>query len=103
MTTIIPERRDRLPEHGMPADMHLIATERTLDGFASLLGDADGVDIRELVPGAVVIMHTLHTRYRLVVVEPETQCVLVSGGDWFPVPTEAQLVGATGGGSMLKP
>jgi hypothetical protein len=29
--------------------------------------------------------------------------MLVSGGDWFPVPTEAQLVGATCGGSMLRP
>ena len=36
-------------------------------------------------------------------VEPEHQRVLVSGGDWFSEPTEAQLVGATGGGSMLKP
>ena len=103
MTTIIPEQTDRLPEHGMPADMHLIATERTLDGFASRLGGANGIDVRELVPGTVVIMHTLHTRYRLVVLEPETQRVLVSGGNWFPVPTEALLVGATGGGSMLKP
>jgi hypothetical protein len=29
--------------------------------------------------------------------------VLVSGGEWFPVPTEMQLVGSTSGGSMLKP
>ena len=83
--------------------MHLIATARTLDGFASQLGDADGVDVRELAPGAIVIMRTRHSRYRLVVVEPKTQRVLVNGGEWFPEPTEAQLVGATGGGSMLKP
>ena len=87
----------------MLADVHLIATGRTLDGFASLLGDADGVDVRELAAGAIVIVRTRHSRYRLVMVEPETQRVLVSGGDWFPAPTEAQLVGATGGGSMLKP
>ena len=55
------------------------------------------------LPGTIVIVRTRHSRYRLVVVEPETQRVLVSGGDWFPEPTEAQLVGATGGGSMLKP
>jgi hypothetical protein len=29
--------------------------------------------------------------------------MLVSGGDWFPVPTEVQLVGSTSGGCMLKP
>ena len=87
----------------MPADVHLIATARTLDGFAFQLRDADGVDVRELVPGTIVIVRTRHSRYHLVVVEPETGRVLVSGGDWFPEPTEAQLVGATGGGSMLKP
>jgi hypothetical protein len=103
MTTTISERRDRPAEHGIPADVHLIASARTLDGFAFQLRDADSVDVRELPPGAIVIVRTCHSCYRLVVVEPETGHVLVSGGDWFPVPTEAQLVGATCGGSMLKP
>ena len=102
MTTTIPERRDR-PEERVPADVHLIASARTLDGFAFQHGDADGVDVRELAAGANVIVRTRNSCYRLVMVEPETQRVLVSGGDWFPEPTEAQLVGATGGGSMLKP
>ena len=35
----------------MPPDVHLIDTGRTLDGFASQLRDADGVDTRELAPG----------------------------------------------------
>ena len=103
MTTNLPEQRDRLGEHGMLADVHLIGAGRTLDGFASLLSDAAGVDVHELAPGAIVIVRTRHSRYRLEVIEPETGRVLVSGGDWFPVPAKAQLVGATGGGSMLKP
>ena len=102
-TTTISERRDRPAEHGMPAAVHLIASARTLEGFAVQLRDADGVDVRQLAPGTIVMVRTRHSRYRLVVVEPETQRVLVSGGDWFPEPTEAQLAGATGGGSMLKP
>jgi hypothetical protein len=103
MTVTIWERGDRRPEHGILADVHLIATGRTLDGFASLLGDTDGVDVRELAPGTVVIVRTRHSVYRLVIIEPETRRVLISGGGWCPLPTEAQLVGATGGGSMLKP
>ena len=103
MTTTISERRDRPAEHGIPSDVHLIPSARTLDGFAFQLGDADGVDVREVAAGAIVIVRTRNSCYRLVMVEPETQRVLVSGGDWFPEPTEAQLVGATGGGSMLKP
>ena len=50
-----------------------------------------------------MIVRTGHSRYRLVMVEPETRRVIISGGDWCHVPTEAQLVGTTGGGSMLKP
>ena len=103
MTTNISERRDRPAEHGIPADVHLVASPRTLDGFAFQLRDTYGVDGHELAPGSVVIMRTRHSRYRLVVVEPETQRMLVSGGDGFPVPTDVQLVGSTGGGSMLKP
>lgn len=103
MTTTISERRDRPAEHGTPFDVHLIARARTLDGFAFQLGDEVGVDVRELAAGAIVIVRTRNSCYRLVMVEPETQRVLVSGGDWFPEPTEAQLVGATGGGNMLKP
>lgn len=103
MTTTISERRDRQGEHGIPTDVHLIASARTLDGFAFELGDAPGVDIRELAAGAIVIVRTSNSCYRLVIVEPETQRVLVSGGKRFPRPTEVRLVGATTGGSMLKP
>jgi hypothetical protein len=103
MTTTIAERRDRPAEHGIPANVHLVASARTLDGFGFDLRDGDGVDIRELTAGTIVIVQTRHSRYRLVVLEPNAQRMLVSGGDWFPVPTEAHLVGATCGGSMLKP
>ena len=103
MTTTVSERRDQPAEHGIPVDVHLIASARTLDGFPFQLRDGDGVDVRKLAPGTVVAVRTQHSRYHLVVVEPETGHVLISGGDWFPVPTEVQLVGATGGGSMLKP
>ena len=103
MTTTIPERQDRPAEHGIPADVHLIAGARTLDGFAFQLGDAYGVNVRELAAGTIVIVRTRNSCYRLEMVEPETQRVLIRGGAWFTEPTEAQLVGATGGGSMLKP
>ena len=102
MTTTLADRV-RPAEHGIPADVHLIASARTLDGFAFRLGDADDVDVRELAAGAIVSVRTRNSCYRLVIVEPESQRVLVSGGDWFPESTEVHLVGSTGGGSMLKP
>jgi hypothetical protein len=82
--------------------MHLIAAACTLDGFGSHLHDADGVDVRGLAPGTVVIVLTRHSCYRLVVVDPEACYVLISGGAHFAAPTEAHLMGATRGGSMLK-
>jgi len=103
MTTTIAEQRDRPAEPGIPANVHLVVSVRTLDGFGFDLRDADGVDVRELAAGTIVTVRTRHSRYRLVMLDPNAPRMLVSGGDWFPVPTEAQLVGATCGGSMLKP
>ena len=103
MTTNISDQRDRPVEPGMPVDLHLVASTRTLDGFAFQLRDAAGLDVRALAPGTVVIVRTRHSRYRLMVLEPDKQRMLVSGGNWFPVPTEVQLVGSTCGGNMLKP
>ena len=103
MTATIWERRERPAEHGIRGEVHLIANARTLDGFAFQHRDADGVHVGELAPGTIVSVRTRHSHYRLVMVEPETRRVFVSGGDWCLVPTEAQFVGATGGGSMLKP
>jgi hypothetical protein len=103
MTTATSERQDQSGEHGIPANVHLIATARTLDGFALQLLDTDGVDVRELAESTIVVVRTRNSRYHLEVVEPETGRVLLSGGDRFPVPTEARLVGATSGGSMLRP
>jgi hypothetical protein len=103
MTTTISEQRDRTADYDMPADLHLVDSTRTLDGFAFQLRDTSGLDVRALAAGTIVIVRTRHSRYRLMVLEPETQRVLVSGGEWFPVPTEMQLVGSTSGGSMLKP
>lgn len=101
MTTTTREH-DRPTEYAVPADVPLLATEHTLDGFAAYLHEAHGVDVRELAPGTVVSVRTRHSCYRLVVIEPEMRLVLISGGDRFSTPTEAHLVGATGGGSMLK-
>jgi len=104
MTTTISEQRNRPAEHGgIPANVHLVASVRTLDGFGVDLRDEDGVDVRELAAGTIVTVQTRHSRYRFVMLDPNAQRMLVSGGDWFPVPTEARLVGATCGGSMLKP
>ncbi len=103
MTNTTPGRRGWPAEYGISADVHLIASARTLDGFAFTLRDTDGLDVRELPEGTTVDVRTRHSRYRLVVVQPETGRVLIKGGARFLEPTEARLVGATGGGSMLKP
>ncbi len=64
MTTTTSERPDRRAEHGIPADVHLIAAARTLDGFAFQLRDTDGVNVRELAEGTIVVVRTRHSRYR---------------------------------------
>jgi hypothetical protein len=102
MTFTTTRKPDRQEIGGVPKDVHLIASACTLDGFGSHLHGTDGVDVRKLPTGTVLVVHTRHSCYRLVLLDPDGRHVRVSGGAGFSVPTEAQLVGATGGGSMLK-
>jgi hypothetical protein len=67
MTTTISEQRDRPAEHHISADVHLVASARTLDGLAFQMRAADGLDVRALAPGTIVMVRTRHSRYRLVV------------------------------------
>ena len=79
-----------------------ISRPRTLDGFVAAVTQADGVGLAELDPLTTVMVETLNTRYRVIVLEPPRPRILIQGGEFFPELTEARLAGATMGGSLLK-
>lgn len=79
-----------------------VPTRRTLDGFALEPGCVEGVALQSLDAGTVLNVITQHSVYRVVVVDPVQQRVLVTGGRLFPERTEVRLEGATAGGSVLK-
>ena len=80
-----------------------IATRRcTLDGFVSAVKGAEGVGMGDLDALTTVLVKTLNTLYRIIVLEPPHSTILIQGGTFFPEPTEARLAGASLGGSMLK-
>jgi hypothetical protein len=87
---------------GDPDPGHVVPTRRTLDGFALEPGCVDGVALHSLEAGTVLNVITRHSSYRVVVVDPVQQRVLVTGGRLFPERTEVRVEGATAGGSVLK-
>jgi hypothetical protein len=80
----------------------MVPTPRTLDGFALEPGCAEGVALQSFEAGTVLNVITRHSRYRVVVVDPVQQRVLVTGGRLFPESTEVRFEGATAGGSLVK-
>lgn len=74
----------------------------TLNGFTCEVASADGVGLHELDAFTTVVVKTLNSLYRVVVLDPPRPRILIQGGTFFPQPTEASLAGASFGGSMLK-
>ncbi len=74
----------------------------TLDGFVSAVQTSEGVRLGDLDALTTVLVKTLNTLYRIIVLEPPRSTILIQGGAFFPEPTRARLAGASVGGSMLK-
>ena len=79
-----------------------VPTRSTLDGFVLEPGCVEGVALQSLEAGTVLSVITQHSTYRVVVLDPVQQRLLVTGGRLFPERTEVRLEGATAGGSLLK-
>jgi len=81
----------------------LEAPPQPLDAFVYESGYSDGIDFGSLDVGAVVNVFTKYSRYRFVVLNPQRQGALVTGGRLFAQSTEVRIEGATAGGSAIRP
>jgi hypothetical protein len=54
-----------------------------------------GLPISSLDAGEVVIVQTANSRYRIVMLDPIEQMVIIRGGRYFPKATEARLLGSS--------
>jgi hypothetical protein len=73
-----------------------------LDRFAAAAAAAEGLRLADLAPTDVLEVRTRNTRYLISTIAIHESRVVVTGGRFFPLPREAQLVGATLGGSAVK-
>ena len=80
----------------------LVPRRSTLDGFATEVAVAEGINVREAEPLVPILVATQNSLYRIVPLRWGNTDVLVQGGQFFPEPTEARLAGSTFGGSFLK-
>ena len=65
----------------------------TLGGFLEIVSSSDGVYLCHLAPCTSLLVWTLNSQYRMVIMHPPDVCV--QGGVFFPEPTAARLVGAS--------
>lgn len=79
-----------------------VSGRTTLDGFAEDVAGAEGLNVRAAEPLVPILVTTKNSCYRIVPLRRGRADVLVQGGRFFPEPTEARLVGATFGGSLLE-
>jgi hypothetical protein len=61
-----------------------------------------GVHVDDLIALECIIVKTENSTYEIVVLSPDTAHILVRGGAFFPVFTQARLAGSSLGGSFLK-
>jgi hypothetical protein len=85
---------------GGPGPERLIS--QAIDRIAAAAASAEGVRLAGLAPSDVLEVRTRNTRYLISTIDLRESRVVVSGGRFFPLPREAQLVGATLGGSTVK-
>ena len=87
---------------GSNGQASLVPRCRTLSGFSLEADGSEGIAIQSLAPGTTLIVQTLNSTYRLIVLDGGHYDVLVQGGALFPKATLAQLQGASAGGSLVK-
>ena len=62
----------------------------------------NGVQIGQLEELETLSVETMNSTYEITIINPATAEVLVRGGQFFPERTQAQVSGASLGGSFLK-
>lgn len=87
---------------GNPILEQMVPRNRTLDGFALEFGCSQGVALQSLAAGTRLTVNTRNTRYQVVVLDPVTRQVTVSGGLTLRKGIQGRLEGATAGGSVLR-
>ena len=61
-----------------------------------------GIHVDDLIALECLVVQTENSTYEIILLSPDTAHILVRGGAFFPVFTEARLAGSSLGGSFLK-
>lgn len=83
-------------------NLHTVPRYCSLDGFAELSSERDGIVLATLAVRDVILALTQNSRYHITLVNPETGEATVQGGSFFAEPALAAVCGSSFGGCMLK-
>ncbi len=86
-------------ESGQPKS--LVPASALLDTWAAEEW-TNGVQVDQFEELETLCVQTMNSIYEITIIHPATAEVLVRGGQFFPERTEAQVSGASFGGSFLK-
>lgn len=106
--TAIESGGDHTTEGLAPSDDNAAVVPRnvprycSLEGFAEVTRQLDGVCISSLEPFDTIYARTRNSEYQIFLLDPASGRALVQGGRVLPEPAEAIVRGSTFGGCMLK-
>lgn len=70
-----------------------MACQKTFDGFQEIVTSREGLYLHDLPPCTSLLVWTLKSLYRIVIIDPPEVCI--QGGAFFPEPTAARLIGSS--------
>lgn len=81
--------------------MHAIPRRCLLEGLTELSPTLQGVELSTLVTFDTIRVRTVHSDYRMFILDPKTGRALLEGGK-ITEPVEATVLGSSFGGSVLR-
>jgi hypothetical protein len=87
----------------MDPNLLAVPQNHTFAGNAAEDASDDGIALKSVEPGTTLVVQTLHSEYRLIVLNSARRRVLVHGGSLLPHDMLAVLQGSSDGGNALKP
>jgi hypothetical protein len=82
--------------------MHAIPRCCSLEGLTEINHTLQGVEVATLGRLDTILIRTVNSDYRILLLDPETGHAILEGGGQIPEPVEAKIIGSSFGGSIIR-
>lgn len=81
---------------------HAIPRCCSLEGLTKISGSLQGIELATLEPFDTIVVRTVNSQYRILLLDPATGRALLDGGRQITEAVEVRVVGSSFGGSILR-